>query len=153
MKSIHYFLLVLCLPLFCFTTCKRVYVGKDDRIIVGWGGGIAAQARYYLIGNGQLRKDTVHTALGMVPDSVEGFQFDVVMPDSMYRKVADLKQHIPAELLNHNNTTYGRTIPDGGYYEVRTMMGGKWYKWLFEMDQRKSSAAVKEFYGRLMVLH
>jgi hypothetical protein len=148
-------LLLLMLSLFLNTSCKtsKITSPKDDYVIVGWGGGIAALARYYIIENGQLRKDTTHSTLVSVPEDNSKFQFDYVQPDSMYQKVANLRASIPDELLQNNNATYGESWPDGGYREVRTKINDVAYRWHFEIDQSKSSAAVQAFYKRLEPLN
>jgi hypothetical protein len=119
---------------------------------VGHTGGFVsnlALSPYYLINNGQLLKDTtVQVALG-IPDDVNAFHFNVLLPAADYATVADLLTSIPSELLGKNGESIGTAFPDVGYTDVRTSVNGTVYKWHFEADQSTSSTAVKAFVARL----
>jgi hypothetical protein len=147
MKTIYIFLAVLIITSSSCTKSKNTTNPMTSYIVVGQTGGFTqanARATYFMIANGQLKQDTTQPYYD-VPATTSGFNFSVTMPDSLYRKCADVTAMLPPELLQMNHTHIGTQLPDAGYTDVRTTINGVDYQWFFEQDQSTSSQAVQNF--------
>jgi hypothetical protein len=155
MKPVYLFSLV-CLMLIGGVSCTHKshdYNVHGDYLLIGDVGGFAMLPVYpfYLISNGELRKDTAVSSTNF-PSDISGFRFNTLLPASKYETVKNLPSAIPAELLNHNNETIGLIFPDMGHTVVWASVNGVTYKWYFEGDQSNSSAAVQQFVTGLQVV-
>lgn len=138
--------------------CKKKQIShpiNGDYLIVGHSGGYAPAETpvvYYMINNGELRKDPSKT-MSTVPKDIKGFDFSVLLPQASYQAVADLPSSIPSELLQHNNAAIGNySIPDVASLDVRTSIQGVSYRWSLSDDQSTSSPAVQQFFNRLIAI-
>ena len=106
---------------------------------------------YYLISNGQLKKN-VSNGNNNVPDDITKFNFTTVQSASKYASVKDLLTSIPPELLSQNNAHIGDFWPDAGYTDIRTSINGVAYRWYFEVGQSGSSQAIQQFLAKANVV-
>lgn len=122
----------------------------NDYFIYGRVGGFTApdaRANYFLVTDGQLRKDATQR-MQAPPISVEQFDFNTRCPEDQYNSVADLPSSIPNEIKKLNNSTIGTEIPDAGYADIRARIGGVEYKWRVEAGLDSVSEVIREFYNR-----
>ncbi len=159
MRSILTIVLILAVVI-TGMSCKKgtpaTYPVEGDYLIAGHSDGFVAGGNpviYYLINNGQLRKDVSKTE-ATVPTDVSGFNFSIQMLQVSYAAVADLLTTIPSELLARNNAYIGsQVVADIPTLDVRTSIHGTLYRWTFSEDQSSSSAAVQLFYNRINAIH
>jgi len=149
-------LIVLMATLACgwgLTGCTKTtgrYPILNDYFIYGRVGGYTAadaRAKYFLVNNGQLRKDGTQP-MQSPPTGIEQFDFNTRCPEDEYNTVADLPSSIPAEIKKLNNTTIGMEMPDAGYADIRARINGTEYKWRIEAGLDSVSEVVREFYNR-----
>ncbi|MES2704491.1 MAG: hypothetical protein V4649_17765 [Bacteroidota bacterium] len=143
--------LLACATLF---SCKepRIYAPVPAQYIVSAnvGGYVSATAKanYYRISDGHLDLDTTQLRYQTLVLTTT-LAFDVPQPTAKYNEVADLRLNVPGELLPHHNEHIGSGLIDSGVTDVTVMVDGHLYRWYFEADQSRSSAAVQQFVQRL----
>ena len=148
MKSAVIFCLSL-LVVLSVTSCKKSvqYSASGEYLVVGSAGGFISGSQpthYFIVSGGQVRED-LNVNSGMVPDNINQFNFNTVLPAAKYNAVKGLLSAIPSELLTRNNQDIGAPIPDMGYIDVRASIKGVSYRWTFEGDQSGTSAAIQQF--------
>jgi hypothetical protein len=118
---------------------------------VGRSGGFTtsdSRTNYYLVNDGQLRKDMTQLNQAPPPD-VSGFNFHFMLPDNNYAKVSDLPASIPVELINLNHNTIGSSFPDATYLDVRASINGVIYDWRIEANVDGMHWTIQQFAQRL----
>ncbi|GAA4468056.1 hypothetical protein GCM10023093_24940 [Nemorincola caseinilytica] len=136
-----------------FSACHKPtgrYPILGDHFIYGRLGGFTtpdAHANYFLVNNGQLRKDATQR-MQAPPPGLDQFDFNTRCPEDQYNSVADLPHSIPTELKALNNTTIGTELPDAGYADIRARIDGVEYKWRIEAGLDSVSGPIREFYNR-----
>ena len=152
MKKLFYFtalLLTLVTVNSCTKTPEKHKVTGDYFIMGRINGLFSSDSRttYYLVNNGQLRKDMTESRRSM-PVNVDDFNFHYLFHPADYVGVNDLPYSIPAALLSRNNQSIGMMMPNAGNIDMRASINGVKYKWTIEYNLDTVDAAIKDFVNR-----
>lgn len=150
-KIVHFLLLILAVVfLNACTKTPAKYKITGDYFIMGRVGGFTMpdlKTTYYLVNNGELRKDMTQNRQSM-PVSLDNFNFHYLFHPSDYVGVNDLPYSIPSALLSKNNQTIGMMLPDAGSIDMRASINGVDYKWTIEYNLDSVDVTIKDFVNR-----
>lgn len=152
MKKLIYLLglLLTMATLYSCTKTPTKYKVVGDYFIMGRSGGFTmpnASTTYYLINNGQLRKDMTQGRQSIITN-VDDFNFHYMFHPADYVGVNDIPYSIPSALLDRNNQTIGMMIPDAGHIDMRASINGVMYKWTIEYNLDSVDVSIKDFVNR-----
>ena len=155
MKQIINLSLLVLVTLTCLSCSKKTnceMAATAEYLIVGNTGGFimpTSKTSYFIVIDSTLKEDTSLT-IGTVPAAYSGFNFNYLLPQSLYDSVgAGVLSSIPAELLTNNGAFIGTVRPDVGYTDLRVSISGASYNWKFSPDQSTSSIAVQTFVQKI----
>jgi hypothetical protein len=134
-----------------FQSCSKQELTLDkEYVIFGkyYGECLTNCASFYKITGSE---STMDTAINYYPSTV-GFNFDLTLPDAKFQLVKNLKDEVPAELLNSNSQSFG--CPDchdqGGWYLETTVNGIKTY-WIIDADTGQLPEYLTDFILELQI--
>ncbi len=133
------------------TTTTTTATATADYLIIGRAGGFAGgvMGDYYRVSANDFRKDT---SLKTPPQSIDGFNFNVLLPQADLSQVNGIRSSVPDELIKGGNGTYGQVWPDAGYLEVWAGVGSANYHWYFQADMTNVSPDIQEFVNTVKVV-
>jgi hypothetical protein len=150
-KLLHFLaLIVIAITINSCTKTPEKYKVSGDYFIMGRIGGFTipdAKTTYYLVNNGELRKDMTQRRQSSI-ESVDDFNFHYLFHPADYVGVNDIPYSIPDTLLKSNNQTIGEMIPDAGNIDMRASINGVMYKWTIEYNIDSVDVAIRDFVNR-----